>query len=111
MIESYEVSTGIKLIEKERQRLIKLKSEDKDWWKSRIRSDWARGRFGKTLKEKNGQTNCSGSPASENRCDVCKIIPDYKGKIILLYISDYEYSDITICKSCIKKIYKKINEK
>ncbi len=109
-IDEIIVTTGKELVEKERKRLLRLKKSDPKWWKSEGRSEWARKRFGKTLKEKDGVVYPSGLAFNGHVCNVCGGIPDIEEKIIRLIFSfcDEYRCDMNICKDCLETLYNKL---
>ena len=114
-IENIKVITNLQLVETERQRLLKLvddKSEqNKDWWTDKNRSDWARERFGENLTEKDGLTFPSGDK-STIACNCCgKVKPNNEKLISITFNYDDEQSGGFICKKCINKMSKMLEEK
>jgi len=100
VFDTITVTTGRKLIEKERKRLQALRQLDTDWWESPKFSGWAREQFGETLTEKSGDAAWSVS-RYEHRCTVCGRVPGSDDPIVMVDSGDkFEGCDIVICENC-----------
>ena len=106
-IQDITVTTGRKIVEAERKRLLGAMKEQGGWWESPARSDWARERFGPTLTEKDGFTHGNGEAFDGHRCNVCGVAPKSKDEPMIYmefsFCEEYD-CEMLICGKCIKKM-------
>jgi hypothetical protein len=106
-IHKMRVTTGRCIVEESRIRYLEYIEKDRDWWNSPSRSDWVRGRFGPTLREKDGLTYENGKAVDEHKCNVCGEIPKSVDELILemefSFCDEYDCG-MKICRGCVQKM-------
>ena len=104
-IEKKTITSGRKILENKRQRLLDKKESAPLWWNSSL-SLWAREQFGPTLTEKDGATYTNGQKWDIHVCNICGNYPPLDENFIKL---DFSFCDeygcgMNICKNCALKM-------